>query len=273
MKQSYPIILALFCCVSSAFAGDEAENSFRNEAGAYIGYAPETYSTGWEYSYEHKFFDKLPVTFSIGNDVMFITKKSPVSLPAHLVVITTDIETMLPLFGLKGVYVGAGISPSFYSDNWNFEVSSFRLPSRGFVAYQPDDKWTLIGGVAVFPRLKYPVWPIFGVIYKPVKELTFNLVSEDPSIVYSLNDRVSIFAEGNYTYDEYEVDRGAAKNVILRYQDGYAGGGVEFKFSKFIKAAITAGGIFDRSMKYRDGGGKTDLRGGFYTELRMASEF
>jgi hypothetical protein len=267
------IILALFSA-GAGFAEEEpAEDVFHHEAGVYIGYAPESYSTGWEYSYEHKFFDKLPVTFSIGNDAMFINKKGPVSLPAHLVVITTDIETMLPLFGLKGVYVGAGISPSFYSDNWSFEASSFRLPSRGFVAYQPDDKWTIVGGVAVFPRLKYPVWPIFGVIYKPVKELTFNLVSEDPSIVYSLNDKIALFAEGNYTYDEYEVDRDAAKNVILRYQDGYAGGGVEFKFSKFTKAALIAGGIFDRSLKYRDGGGKTDLRGGFYTELRMMSEF
>lgn len=272
MKRYICLTAALIASFLCGLAGGE-EDGFHHEADTYIGYGPESCWTGWEYSYEHKFFEKLPVTFSVGNDVMFVNKKGPVSLPARLVVLAADIETVLPVFGLKGVYVGAGISPSFYSDGWSFEASSFRLPSRGFAVYQPDDKWTFIGGAAAFPGLKYPVWPVFGAIYRPVKELTFNLVSSDPSIVYSLNDRVSLFAEGNFTYDEYEVDRGAAKNVILRYEDTYAGGGVELRLGKFTKAALTAGGIFDRSLKYRDGGGETDLRSGFYTELRMASEF
>ncbi len=266
-------VLIFFCRDVSIAAEPAAEDVFCHEADAYIGYAPETYSTGWEYSYDCKFFDKLPVTFSVGTDSMFISKKGAVSLPARLTAITADAETILPLFGLKGAYIGAGISPSFYSDSWSFEASSFRLPSRGFLIYQPDEKWTLIGGVAVFPKLKYPIWPIFGVVYKPVEELTFNLLSEEPNVTYDLNDRISLFAEGNFTYDEYEVDRGAAKNVILKYEAGSAGGGVEFKFSKFAKAALAAGGVFDRSLKYRDGNGETDLRGGFYTELRMVSEF
>lgn len=274
-KLSAAIAALLFFYANVSAAGEESEEKdvFRHEADAYIEYTPDIYSAGWEYSYEYKFFDKLPVTFSMGNDCMFINKKGPVSLPAHLVAITADVETVVPLFGLKGAYIGGGISPSFYSDEWNFEASAFRLPCRGFLVYQPDDKWTFIGGVAVFPKLKYPVWPIFGVIYKPVKELTFNLVSENPNIVYSLNDRISLFAEGDFTYEEYEVDRDAAKDVILRYEDIYAGGGVEFKFSKFTKAALTAGGIFDRSLKYRDGGGKADVRSGFYTGLKMMSEF
>ncbi len=276
-------VLALFCVNISA-AEEEAEETLQSELDSYFGYAPSrsadntegevgTYSTGWEYSYEYKFFDKVPVTFTVGNDAMFIDDSVPLSLPSRLVAISTDIEVVLPLFGLKGFYIGGGISPSFYSDGWNFEASSFRLPSRGFLIYQPDDKWTLVGGVAVFPRLKYPVWPIFGVIYKPVKELEFNLLSENPNIVYRLNDKISLFAEGEFDYDEYEVDRGAAKNVILRYEDIYMGGGIEFKFSKFTKAAVTAGGLFDRSLKYRDGTGKVDIKGGFYTEARMAVEF
>ncbi|MDD5681545.1 MAG: DUF6268 family outer membrane beta-barrel protein [Candidatus Omnitrophica bacterium] len=276
MKRNLSAIIAvlLFFCANVSVAGENTqEDAFRNEADVYIEYTPDIYSTGGEYSYEYKLFDKLPITFSVGSDSMFIDKKGPVSLPAHLVALTTDVETILPLFGLKGAYIGAGISPSFYSDEWDFEASAFRLPSRGFLVYQPDDKWTLIGGVAVFPKLKYPVWPIFGVIYKPVKELTFNLVADNPNIVYALNDRISLFAEGNFTYDEYEVDRGAAKDVILRYEDITAGGGLEFKFSKFTKAVLTAGGIFDRSMKYRDGGGKVDIDAGFYTGLRLMSEF
>ena len=59
----------------------------------------------------------------------------------------------------------------------------------------------------------------------------------------------------------------------MRYEDINIGGGIEFKFSKFAKAAVIAGGLFDRSLKYRDGGGKVDIKGGFYTEARMAVEF
>lgn len=261
--------------ISAAQEGDEAEaeEDFRGEAGAYAQYAPETFYTGWEYSYEHKILDKLPVTFTIGSDAMFIYKQTALSLPAHLVSFTADAETILPIFGLKGFYAGGGVTPSFYSDGWAFEASSFRLPCRSFLIYQPDDKWTLVGGIAVFPKLKYPVWPVFGVIYKPVKELEFNLLSENPNVVYHLNDRISLFAEGDFTYDEYEVDRGAARNVALRYEDGFAGGGIEFSFTKFARVSVTAGGIFERSLKYSDGAGKADVKGGFYTQVELTAAF
>src|SRR3990167_3661796 len=110
MKQGMYVIMAMmiFFCANLNAAEDEAEETFQSELNSYFGYAPSrsadntegeggTYSTGWEYSYEHKFFGKLPVTFTIGNDAMFIDNSTPMDLPSHLVVMTTDVETILPL--------------------------------------------------------------------------------------------------------------------------------------------------------------------------------
>lgn len=222
-----------------------------------------------KYSYEFKAFDKFPVKLSLENGYIGIENSTAVELPAHLVGLTTDIETTLPFFNLNNTCIRFGISPSFYSDDWDFPASSFRILSRAFLVYQPNPKWTFLAGVAVYPEYEYNVLPILGFIYKPNDKLSFNITPERPNISYLLNDRFTLFAEGGASFDEFEVAKDNLKNAVLQYRDIRVGAGIKYKVNKFIQSYLQTGGVFSRYLQYKDSLGKVDIKNGIYTEFRV----
>jgi hypothetical protein len=230
----------------------------------------EIFSSEAEYSYTLKVCGKLPVKFSLAEEYIEIEDSlDSVELPSHLIGVTTDIETTLPFFKFDKTYLRIGVSPSFYADDWDFPASSFRIPVRSLLIYQPNDKLTLIAGVAVYPDSENEVWPILGLIYKPNDKLTFELLPKRPNINYQLNNKVAIFAEGGVANSEFEVQRDNDKNVVLRYKEMRLGSGMKFKFNKFIQSSLSAGAIFNRYLKYRDDQGKVNIKDGLYTEFRI----
>ena len=222
-----------------------------------------------EYSYEFKVFDKLPVKVSLDNEYIGIEDSVSVDLPAHLVGIGTDIETTLPFFNFHETYFRLGIAPSYYSDDLEARSSAFRIPMRYFLIHRPNDKWTFIAGVAVYPDYEDEVWPILGFIYRPNEKLEFNLVPKSPNITYFLNDKLALFAEGGITSDEFEVTRNNVKNVVLCYKETRLASGIKYKINPHIKASLSAGGVFNRFLKYRDDQGKVHIKNGFYSEFRL----
>jgi len=222
-----------------------------------------------EYSYEFKAFEKLPVKFSLDNQYIGIENTTAVELPSRLVGLTMDIETTLPFFNLDKTYLRLGVSPSFYGEDWDFEASQFRIPSRYFLIHSPNDQWTFIAGVAVYPDFETKVWPILGFIYKPNDRLTFNIVPKRPNISYLLNEKITLFAEGGNSLGEYEVTKDNLENVVLRYKEKRLGAGIKYQANKFMETSISAGGVFNRSLKYRDSLGKVNIKDGIYTEFRI----
>jgi len=58
--------------------------------------------------------------------------------------------------------------------------------------------------------------------------------------------------------------------VVLEYNEMHLGTGVKYQVNKYIQSSISAGYIFNRSIKYReDNLGKVSLKDGLYTELRV----
>lgn len=222
-----------------------------------------------KYSYEFKAFEQLPVKLSLENRYIGIENSTEVELPAHLAGLNTDIETTLPFFNFNNTYIRFGVSPSFYSDDWDFPASSFRIPSRAFLIYKPNTKWTFIAGVAVYPEFEYDILPILGFIYKPNDKLSFNITPERPNISYSFNDRVTLFAEGGTSLDEFEVAKDNLKNVVLQYRELHLGAGIKYKVNKFIQSSLSVGGMFNRYLEYKDSLGKVDIKNGVYTEFRV----
>lgn len=278
--------LIIFCFALDVAAQEEAEDFLRNEIDYSIRYAPSrsvddmagkvtTLESDAEYSYELKVLGKLPVKLSLGNYYMYLKDSTRVKLPSRLVGWTSDIETTLPFFKFKETYIRLGISPSFYADDWSFDSDAFRLPLRSFLIYRPNKKWTFLGGVALYPNYKNrsAFFPILGLIYKPIDQLTFNIIPERPNITYALNEHVTILAEGDISLKEFDIDRSNTKDVVLRYKEWHVGGGTEIKFNKLFRLSATAGGIFDRTLKYSDKTAKVSIKDGFYTELRATLSF
>jgi len=226
--------------------------------------------SGSECSHEYKLFSKLPVKFSLATDYISIENTTAVELPAHLFGLTSDVETTLPFFDFNKTYLRLGLSPSFYADGWDFPASSFRIPARSFLIYLPDQQWTFLAGIAVYPDFERKLLPILGFIYKPNERLTFSITPRRPNISYSLDRQFTLFAEGGDSPNsEFEVDKDGAKNVVLSYKETRLGAGIKFSPRDSLRASLSAGGVFNRSLKYRDSLGKVNVRGGFYTEFRL----
>lgn len=223
-----------------------------------------------EYTLKLKAFGRLPIDIALDTQYVGIKNKlDSFELPTHLTGFSFDIDTKLPMFNFKDWYVGLGISPSWYTDDWGFQSSAFRMPSRYYAIYRPDDKLTVVGGMAIYPDYQSVISPIFGVIYKFNDKLSFNIIPPRPNVAYAFNDKISLFGEANVTNSEFEVKRGTQKDVVLRYKEVNLGAGLKYKINKYLEASFSGGGVFNRYFYYRDGGGKASVDNGGYVEVRL----
>ncbi|MFA5355806.1 MAG: hypothetical protein WC301_00135 [Candidatus Omnitrophota bacterium] len=231
----------------------------------------EIVKTEATFNYNLKAFGKLPVKLYLYNKYTGIDNTvTDVRLPSRLIELATGIETTLPFFDFDKTYFRIGLEPSFYSDSWEFTSSNFRIPSRFYAIYMPDPKWVFLCGLAVFPDTQTPFFPVLGFIYKPNDRLTFHIAPKRPNITYKLTDKISVFTEGSFSLNnEYEVKYDDTRTAVLRYYESYFGGGVGYKFNKYIQATLSVGGNFRRRLTYNDSLGKINIKDGLYTQLRV----
>lgn len=257
------------------------EEYFPRELDAYARFMPLTgaksqsgkvglVTSASEYNYKIKAFGKIPVEFGVAAKYIGIDNTTAVKLPGRLTAFGLGLETTLPFFNLNKTYFTIGVTPSFFTDNWNFRSESFHLLQHYFMIYQPNQNLTLICGLDYAPGFKPPVSPIIGVIYKPTDRLTFNLIPANPEISYVLNDQWTVFAQGSYIGDEYKVTQNNLKDVVLNYNEIRAGAGIKYSLNKDIEGSLAAGSVFNRLIEYRqDSLGKVSLKPGFYSEFRL----
>jgi hypothetical protein len=144
------------------------------------------------------------------------------------------------------------------------------MPVNSFLIYNPSEKLTIIGGVAVFPDFKEKVFPIFGFVYKPNEKIVFNITSENPSISYSPNEKITFFGEMRTPLGgEFEVTRQNRGGVVLMYNDTRMGVGAEYNFNKSISVCASLGGAFGRYFKYRDEDGKVSMKNRLYSKFSI----
>ncbi len=222
-----------------------------------------------EYIYKFKIAKKLPVEFFLGSQYVGINNATKFDLPAKLTGLSTGVETTLPFLKFKNTYFRLRLSPAFYTDDWNIRTSAFRIPIRSFLIYQPTQEWTFIAGIAIYPEFKNNALPIIGFIYKPNDKLTYHIVPKNTGINYKLTQRTDLFTEAGFSAREFVVSKGCIKNIILEYNETRLAAGIKYKFNGFIQSALAVGGVFNRSLKYRDNSGKTVIKDGVYTELKI----
>lgn len=280
LKILFALVPSVILALNTSLYAEEEAGKAMHSLDSYARFMPsrkaeampgkiEIIETDSEYACEFKALEKLPVKISLGQKYIGIKNSTAIDLPAHLVGLSTDLETTLPFFRMRNTYIRFGLSPAFFGDDYSFEASDFRLPFRSFLIYLPDDKLTLLAGVAVYPDFEREVYPILGFIYKANDKLTFNMVPKRPNISYKLNENLTLFAEGGNSFTEHEVKKDNLKSAVLRYRELHLGAGVRYKFNEFIQGSASAGGMFNRSLKYRDSLGKVNIKDGAYVEARL----
>ncbi len=291
------IFLLLFVLYSYAFSFSEEEGVYRQRLGelityekpqedlphewdSYVRYMPSTGAKGLsgsvgivqaasEYSYDLKLGGKLPLQLGVATKYTGINNGTEVKLPSNLTFAAFGMEVTLPLFQLNDNYFRINLEPSFFGSKWNFRSSNFRLLSQYFIISRPTEELTLLLGVAVFPDFEDQVCPIVGFIYQPNDKLQFNIIPKNPNITYSLNEKIDLFLEADMSLGEYEVDKDNVKNTVLRYKEIMAGFGLQYNINKNVQALFSAGGVFDRSLKYRDSLGKVGIKDGAYLNCQV----
>jgi len=222
---------------------------------------------GGEAAYDFKILDKLPLTLSAAIDYINIDKTIPRSIPVALVDPGLTLEVKLPLFNIKNTYLGASINPSFSCDMHNFGAKSFLIPTRIVVIYIPNKQLTFICGPEFFTDFDNDIQIIGGIIYTPTDKITVSLTTDYPHILYKINDKLDLLAEGQWVlFNQYKVRSEGNDNVLLSYREAWVGGGFHFKPIKFVEASFSAGGVFNRQLMFHHAGEKVDIDKGFYLQ-------
>ena len=222
---------------------------------------------GCEAEYDFKIFNKLPFTISGSFDYISIDKSIPRSLPAALLDPGITFETKLPLFNIKNTYIGASINPSFSCDMNCFGGKSFLIPTTFVIIYVPNSKLTLICGPQFFTDFDNDTQIVGGIIYKPTDKITVNLTTYYPHILYKINDKLDLLIEGQWVlFNQYKVSTGNDDNVLMSYREAWVGGGFHFRPIKFVTISLSAGGVFNRQLRFHHAGQKIDLDKGFYLQ-------
>ena len=222
---------------------------------------------GGEAKYEFKILDKIPFDISAAFDYINICKTIPRPIPATLVNPGINLEVKLPLFNIKNTYFGANINPSFSCDMNCFGAKSFLIPARFVIIYVPNSQLTFICGPEFFTDFDNDTQLIGGIIYKPTDRITVNLTTDYPHMLYKINDKLDLLAEGQWVlFNQYKVSTGNDDNVLLSYREAWVGGGFRFRPAKFMNISLSAGGVFNRQLRFHHAGEKIDIDKGFYLQ-------
>lgn len=223
--------------------------------------------SGGQAEYDFKILGKIPLSFSASFDYINIEKTIPRSIPAALVNPGVTLETKLPLFNIKNTYIGASINPSFSCDMNSFGASSFLMPTTFVIIYIPNSKLTLICGPQFFTDFNNDTQIIGGIIYKPTDKITLNLTTEYPHITYKISDKLDLLAEGQWVlFNQYKVHISGDDNVLLSYREAWVGGGFRFRPIRYTEITLSAGGVFNRQLRFHHAGQKIDIDKGFYLQ-------
>jgi outer membrane murein-binding lipoprotein Lpp len=225
-----------------------------------------------EIDYDFKGPKGMPIELSMDSRYISLGEKeeTEVTLPAKLTSMEYSVQGTLPFFNFENTYLRAKVGAAYYSDDWNHNLSTLRVPSQLFLINQFSDKLTLIAGVGALPGYEdFPVFPIAGFIYRPNDKLLVNIVPARPTIEYSLTDALTVFMEGDWSCREHTVDKDGYKSAVLAYNETHVGAGIRFAINDNIETSHSTGYMFNRYLKYRDSLGKVNLKNSLFTEIRV----
>lgn len=226
-------------------------------------------------TYEYKAFDVLPVVLGFNYKHYDINEDLSVNLPSRLEgrKFTLGTKFPIPFVESDGYYMGVDLMPSWYTDDWTWEDSAFRLPFRTYFIYKPSETFVFVVGATINVDADTPITPIIGINWQPDDRWNIHLATSEPTVTYKLTENWAVFGEYDATLDEYEVTRGTQNGVVLKVREATFGGGLKFNIEKWLEASLSTGLSTGRRFAYRDNVGKVDPDSAPYIKARFSVTF
>lgn len=286
----FPLSLAVaFLLCSQAFAEENNNPIYAKLKVRYMPASDVENQTGdftmakidFRIGYKGAWDNGRPFYINIGPDHYVIQDDTPTNLPSGTKSrgLRAGTEFDLPMVEDERFLLGLELNPTFQSaHDYAFARAAFRFKSSIMLKYKDSEdanafQWVL--GANFRPDYDFLVLPIFGFNYKVNDKVMVNLVSDSPNVSYALTEKTKLLAEFDYTMDEFEMTDSSEPNkgAILSIQDFAAGLGVRHEFNEHLKASLSAGGVFNRILKFQNGTGKVVPENSPYFSAKISAKF
>ena len=201
---------------------------------------------------------------------------APVPDHLHIFAAVIGVEYM------RGQHVGACFyaKPGFYTEN-DVGLDSFDVPMilGSAIVVQKDRLYFFAGATTSFLRGKFPVLPLFGVIWRPSEKLRVMGMAPDPQIVYSPTKGLDLWIGGELGGGSFRTD--GDDNIRPRklsgaqvdYSDYRAGIGLTYSPSSNFTFDLGAGYSLQRSFDFERAGEKYSADPAPYFRLAVKTKF
>lgn len=198
--------------------------------------------------------------------------------------VPSTLQSVAGVIGLEYIVNGkAGIilrsNPGVYFSGDDASARSFDAPTILAGVIPVRENFKLVLGVRGSLLAQHPVLPIGGFIWDITPKLQASVIAPGPRLIYSFNERVSVFAGaelagGSFVRDDTNAVRGRINHTVLDYTEYRGGAGLNVKVSKAIALDVSGGYDFQRKFDYyRPGVNYRTKEGAPYIQLRLAGQF
>ena len=199
-------------------------------------------------------------------------------VPLHL----QSMAAVIGLEYMRGQHVGACFyaKPGFYTEN-DIGLNSFDVPMTfgSAIVVQKDKLYFFAGATTSFLRGKFPVLPLFGVIWRPSDTIRVMGLVPDPRIIYSPNKTLDIWVGGELGGGSFRTDSDDSiqprklSGAQVDYSDYRAGFGVTYSPSNVFSVDLGAGYSLQRSFDFERAGEKYSADPAPYFRLAVKTKF
>lgn len=199
-------------------------------------------------------------------------------VPNHL----QTFATVIGIEYMRGQHVGACFyaRPGFYTEN-DVGLNSFDVPVTfgSAIVVQKDRLYFFAGATTSFLRGKFPVLPLFGVIWLPSEKLRVMGMVPDPRIVYSPTKSLDIWVGGELGGGSFRTDGDSnirprkLSGAQVDYSDYRAGIGVTYSPSSTFTLDLGVGYSLQRSFDFERAGEKYSADPAPYFRLAVKTKF
>jgi len=217
----------------------------------------------------------LPLEVSASADHYLIHDGTQVDLPPSLQSKGLTVGTKFPMPFMEGRRFFLGFDTGAYwqtAQDHALHSGSFRSKNKFYAAFRKGQT-VMAAGAIVRPGYEEALIPFAGFQYVLNENWSVHFLSDEPSVAYRVNDRLTMRCLLSGYHDEFEVTRGSRQGDVVKLQEWHAGLRADYAVSRTVQIQVMTGWAFGRVYEYLENGGKVVADDGIVMGFNVRAEF